>query len=229
MNDDQVTHAMSIDDAYRVSWVLAQGADGVTELVTIDGAGPFVRKRIPAARARRAVWAALADCRCDRLPRVRATYETPDDFVVVCDYVEGPTLEEAVAARGRLPLDEAARMAADLCAATAALHAQGVAHCDIAPGNVILADDGAHLIDLGIARVMGAGGEACGAPDPGRSLGTWGLPRPSSTVSRRRTRAPTSTRSAASWPLRSRARTRTTRALPRRWRMPRWCRRRCAR
>lgn len=178
MNDDQVTHAMSIDDAYRVSRVLAQGADGVTELVTIDGAGPFVRKRIPAARARRAVWAALADCRCDRLPRVRATYETPDDFVAVCDYVEGSTLEEAVAARGRLPLDGAARMAADLCAAAAALHAQGVAHCDIAPGNVILADDGAHLIDLGIARVMGAGGEACGAPDPGQSLGTWGFAAP---------------------------------------------------
>lgn len=179
MNDDQVMHAMSIDDAYRVSRVLAEGAAGVTELVTIDGAGPFVRKRIPAAQARRAVWAALADCHCDRLPQVRATYETPDEFVVVCDYAAGPTLEEVVSKRGRMPLDEAARMAADVCVAAAALHARGVVHGDIAPGNVVLANDGARLIDLGNARIMATERASAGVPDPDQGhFGTWGFAAP---------------------------------------------------
>ena len=34
LNDEQVIHAMGIDDAYRVERVLARGAGGVTELVT---------------------------------------------------------------------------------------------------------------------------------------------------------------------------------------------------
>ena len=41
MNDSQLMHAMSLDDTYRVEQVLARGEDGITELVTIDGAGPF--------------------------------------------------------------------------------------------------------------------------------------------------------------------------------------------
>ena len=45
MNDSQLMHAMSLDDTYRVEQVLARGEDGITELVTIDGAGPFVRKK----------------------------------------------------------------------------------------------------------------------------------------------------------------------------------------
>ena len=43
LNSEQLMHAMSVDDGYRVERVLACGAGGVTELVTIDGSGPFVR------------------------------------------------------------------------------------------------------------------------------------------------------------------------------------------
>ncbi len=40
-------HAMSLDDSYRVERVLAHDKVGVTELVFLDDAGPFIRKRIP--------------------------------------------------------------------------------------------------------------------------------------------------------------------------------------
>ena len=103
LTDEQVMHAMGIDDAYHVERVLASGAGGTTELVTLDGSGPFVRKRIPSKLARRGVWGTLAECDCARLPHVEATYEMPDEFVVVCDYVPGQNLEQLVAARGRLP------------------------------------------------------------------------------------------------------------------------------
>ena len=49
MDDKQAMHAMSIDDAYHVERTLARGPSGVTELVSIDGNGPFVRKKIPSS------------------------------------------------------------------------------------------------------------------------------------------------------------------------------------
>lgn len=47
MNEEQVLHAMSIDDAYTVERVLARSNLGVTEVVSFEGVGPFVRKKIP--------------------------------------------------------------------------------------------------------------------------------------------------------------------------------------
>ena len=87
MDDKQAMHAMSIDDAYHVERTLARGPSGVTELVSIDGNGPFVRKKIPSPLAQRNVWAVLSACQSNRLPRVEATYELPDRFVIVYDYV----------------------------------------------------------------------------------------------------------------------------------------------
>lgn len=164
---------MTIDDSYRVERVLAQGAGGVTELVTLEGTGPFVRKRIPAKLARRRVWAELAECGCARLPHVEATYELPDCFVVVYDFVPGETLEDHVASAGRLERREAARLVTDICEAAGALHARDIIYRDISPSNVIVAADGAHLIDLGIARMR-----VEGASHDTTSLGTWGFASP---------------------------------------------------
>ena len=145
-------HALGIDDAYKVDRTLASGPGGVTELVSLDGSVPFIRKRIPSKLARRGVWAMLSECGCARLPHVAATYEMPDEFVVVCDFVPGENLEQLVAERGRLSQGDAFQIVSQLCEAAQALHARGIVHRDISPTNVIVAADGAHLIDLGIAR-----------------------------------------------------------------------------
>lgn len=173
LSDEQAMHAMGIDDAYRVERVLARGAGGLTELVTLDGAGPFVRKKIPLELADRAVWARLADCSSPRLPQVVATYELPDAFVAVYGYLPGSTLEQVVEASGRMEAPDAARKAAEVAQAVADLHGHGIVHRDIAPANIILAADGAHLIDFGIARMASEAGRA-----PGRALGTWGFAAP---------------------------------------------------
>lgn len=154
MDDTQTMHAMGIDDAYHVEQVLARGPRGVTELVTIDGVGPFVRKKIPTVLAQRGVWSALGGSTCPRLPRVEATYELPDCVAVVLDYVPGPTLEQVVAERGRLQQSEAVNLAQQICEAVQELHRLGILHRDLTPANIIVADDGAHIIDLGIARPL---------------------------------------------------------------------------
>lgn len=185
LNSEQVMHAMGIDDAYRVQRVLVRNANGVTELVTIEDAGPFVRKKMPLQSANRAVWAALAGSECPRLPQVAATYEMPDWFVAVYDYVPGESLADAVERAGALGAVIAAQVAQDVCEALSALHARGVVHLDVSPANVLLAADGAHIIDFGNARVMDSGDGADAGTRRGtdaagllRPKGTWGFAAP---------------------------------------------------
>lgn len=175
MDDTRTMHAMGIDDAYHVEQVLARGPRGVTELVTIDGVGPFVRKKIPTVLARRGVWSALGGSTCPRLPRVEATYELPDCVAVVLDYVPGPTLEQVVAERGRLQQNEAVSLAQQICEAVQELHRLGILHRDLTPANIIVADDGAHIIDLGIARPLT---DTANRNRDTTALGTYGFASP---------------------------------------------------
>lgn len=175
MDDTQTMHAMGIDDAYHVEQVLARGPRGVTELVTIDGVGPFVRKKIPTVLAQRGVWSALGGSTCPRLPRVEATYELPDCVAVVLDYVPGPTLEQVVAERGRLQQNEAVNLAQQICEAVQELHRLGILHRDLTPANIIVADDGAHIIDLGIARPLT---DTANRNRDTTALGTYGFASP---------------------------------------------------
>lgn len=175
MDDTRTMHAMGIDDAYHVEQVLARGPRGVTELVTIDGVGPFVRKKIPTVLAQRGVWSALGGSTCPRLPRVEATYELPDCVAVVLDYVPGPALEQVVAERGRLQQNEAVSLAQQICEAVQELHRLGILHRDLTPANIIVADDGAHIIDLGIARPLT---DTANRNRDTTALGTYGFASP---------------------------------------------------
>lgn len=173
MNDKQVMHALSVDDAYVVQRVLARGEGGVTELVVAGGEGPFVRKKMTRGLVRRGVWSALLDCDCPRLPHIENIYQMPDEFVVVYDFIPGKSLRELVAERGRLPESEVISLGLDLCEAAGAVHELGIIHRDITPKNVVVSGDGAHLIDFGIARMYTEG-----ASRDTNTLGTYGFASP---------------------------------------------------
>ncbi|MEW2414740.1 serine/threonine-protein kinase [Streptomyces sp. NPDC046866] len=94
-------------------------------------------------------------------------------------YVPGPTLAARLADGG--PMDEPAlrTLAAALAEALEAVHACGLVHRDLKPGNIILAEDGPRVLDFGIARAvestrMTATGTAFGTPGylaPEQALG----------------------------------------------------------
>jgi len=86
---------------------------------------------------------------------VDADVEGPVPWLATA-YVAGPSLAEAVAGQGPLPVASVMTLAAGLAEGLQAIHAAGVVHRDLKPSNVLLADDGPRVIDFGIARAAEA-------------------------------------------------------------------------
>jgi hypothetical protein len=75
---------------------------------------------------------------------------------IVSEYVDGPTLEEAVAADGTLRGAALHRLAVGTVTALVAVHQAGMAHGGIRPESVVLGPDGPRVIDFGVAGALEA-------------------------------------------------------------------------
>ncbi|HEY3503080.1 MAG TPA: serine/threonine-protein kinase [Actinocatenispora sp.] len=75
---------------------------------------------------------------------------------LVMEYLPWRSLAQRVADTGPLSPRRAAGLGAQLAGALEALHDKGIVHCDVKPGNVLVADDGAaKLTDFGLSRLLG--------------------------------------------------------------------------
>ncbi len=96
---------------------------------------------------------------------------------LILEFVEGPTLAEAIAA-GPLTLPEVLRIARGLVDALDAAHARGILHRDLKPANIKLTADGAvKVLDFGLAKALDSATDAVETTDltgqtPGMLLGT---------------------------------------------------------
>ena len=72
------------------------------------------------------------------------------------------TRDDPVPRRGVMPRPQALAIVRTACDAAAHLHREGWVHGDINPGNLVVDQDRAVLIDLGVARKSGAGGTVRG-------------------------------------------------------------------
>ncbi|MGG2464274.1 serine/threonine-protein kinase [Streptomyces sp. RGM 3693] len=72
-------------------------------------------------------------------------------------FVAGPSLGAAVERAGALPEGALHRLAVGLATALDEIHRAGLVHRDLKPENVLLAEDGARVIDFGIARAAESG------------------------------------------------------------------------
>jgi TolB-like protein/tRNA A-37 threonylcarbamoyl transferase component Bud32 len=78
----------------------------------------------------------------------------------VMPHVEGGTLRDRLLRDTQLPVNEAVRLAREVAEALAYGHARGIIHRDIKPANILLGAGHALVADFGIARAIGAEGEA---------------------------------------------------------------------
>ncbi len=76
-----------------------------------------------------------------------------DRRFVVSEFIDGPSLQERVDARGPLPEGDLQRLAVGTATALTAIHGAGVMHRDFKPANVLLGPDGPRVVDFGIARL----------------------------------------------------------------------------
>ncbi|MBV9340267.1 MAG: protein kinase, partial [Acidobacteria bacterium] len=80
------------------------------------------------------------------------------DFLVT-EYIPGISLNAKISG-GPLPNQEILRLAAQLAEGLASAHQQGVIHCDLKPGNLLLMPDGRlKILDFGLAELLQLHGE----------------------------------------------------------------------
>lgn len=146
---------------YRLLQPLGEGGMGVVHLA-LDPSGRAVALKLlrphialdPGARARLAREVDTLGRVQDR--RVAAVLDADlegDRPYVVTRYVPGPSLDEVVKETGPLSGADLHRLGQGLAQALHAIHAAGVVHRDLKPGNVLMLDGDPVVIDFGIAHV----------------------------------------------------------------------------
>ena len=71
------------------------------------------------------------------------------------EYLDGETLADRLR-KGALPLDQVLKLGIDICTGLDKAHRSGVIHRDLKPGNIMLTESGAKLMDFGLAKTVPA-------------------------------------------------------------------------
>ncbi len=95
-----------------------------------------------------------------------------EHLTLFMEFIEGKPLDEILADKGELSLDESLRIISEVLAGLHYAHQHHIIHRDIKPENIFLTDDGrAKIADFGIASILG-GSDGAPAAESGSWAGT---------------------------------------------------------
>src|SRR5215469_15874558 len=146
---------------YRLIKRIGEGGMGVVYLGVDSAEAPVAIKALHPGLAQESNARRRMAREVETMRRVRSRYvaevldadldgETP---YIVTRHVPGLTLDEVVSSGGPLAGAALARLAYGLAEALSAVHAAGVVHRDLKPGNVMMSDGQPVVIDFGIAQL----------------------------------------------------------------------------
>ncbi|HEX9030449.1 MAG TPA: serine/threonine-protein kinase [Streptosporangiaceae bacterium] len=146
---------------YRLVRRLGEGGMGVVYLAVDDSGSSVAVKALHPGMAQEENARRRLAREVETMRRVRSQYvaEVLDADLdgsppyIVTRYVPGLTLDGVVGSAGPLTGPALARLASGLAQALAAVHAAGVVHRDLKPGNVMICDGEPVVIDFGIAQI----------------------------------------------------------------------------
>ena len=140
-----------IQNNFKSITVLKAGANGVTELVTDSTNAVYIRKTVNGTGL---PYRALAQMNINGLPKIYYCAEADDKTYVVEEYINGVNLQDELEQDRVFTEKQVLQIALQLCDVLLAIHSKGVLHRDIKPGNIILQNGSAWLIDFGAAKTV---------------------------------------------------------------------------
>jgi serine/threonine protein kinase len=146
---------------YHLLRRLGEGGMGVVYLATDASGAQVALKALHPGLAQESNARRRMSREVETMRRVRSRYVAEvldadldgDPPYIVTRYVPGLSLDEVVGSAGPLAGPALARLAYGLAEALSAVHAAGVVHRDLKPGNVMIADGEPVMIDFGIAQL----------------------------------------------------------------------------
>lgn len=167
---------------YRLLRRLGAGGMGVVFLARAPGGAIAAVKTVRASYADEPGFRARFRREVEVARRVDSPWVVPlldadadaDTPWLATSFVPGPSLSETVDTFGPLAPASVRVLGVRLAEALDAVHAAGLVHRDVKPGNVLLAPDGPRLIDFGIARAP----EATALTSSGMIVGSPGFLSP---------------------------------------------------
>jgi len=154
-----------LDGRYRLEREIAQGAIGaVWRAVDMATGTPVAVKMLRPEAAEqpdlvqcfRVEYGLLDAVKHPSVVRPYKLVETDGALAIVMELIEGEDLRRRVRRDGPVPPAIAANIVAQVADALAHLHAHGIVHGDVKPGNLVVPADGGpvRLVDFGVARRM---------------------------------------------------------------------------
>ncbi|MEV2278401.1 WD40 repeat domain-containing serine/threonine protein kinase [Nocardiopsis sp. NPDC049922] len=176
---------------YRIAALLGAGGMGRVHL-GLDAAGASAAVKVvraeyaydPDFRERFAQELELARLVLgENVPRVLAADTSGRIPWMATEYVRGPSLHDLVHATRPLPEESVRFLARGVARALEGVHAKGLVHRDLKPGNVMVAVGGPRVIDFGVSGAIGDArrerdGEDDGDAERTRPVGTPGYMSP---------------------------------------------------